>query len=220
MLSMHRLSARGKIRDILLDNGNVWNVLDRGIELGVARPFLKDVVKKMLNCGKEAGGFAVYKCEDCGEEVRVPFSCKTRFCNKCGVALTDEWVSRTEARMIDIEHRHVIFTMPRELWDIFAIERSLLKILQPRTAEVLKEWGDRLGIIQGIITVLHTFGADLKWNPHVHSVVTEGGLTQDGKCKGWYLGRGYKQPYISFKFLQERWRSKILLSLRHRLPLI
>ncbi|PIP12605.1 MAG: hypothetical protein COX49_04775 [bacterium (Candidatus Stahlbacteria) CG23_combo_of_CG06-09_8_20_14_all_40_9] len=45
------------------------------MELGVARPFLKDVVKEMLNCGKEAGGFAVYKCEDCGEEVRVPFSC-------------------------------------------------------------------------------------------------------------------------------------------------
>ncbi|OYD15361.1 hypothetical protein CH333_05910 [candidate division WOR-3 bacterium JGI_Cruoil_03_44_89] len=174
----------------------------------------------MLNCGKEAGGFAVYKCEDCGEEVRVPFSCKTRFCNKCGVALTDEWVSRTEARMIDIEHRHVIFTMPRELWDIFAVERSLLKILQPRAAEVLKEWGNRLAITQGIITVLHTFGADLKWNPHVHSVVTEGGLTQDGKWRGWYLGRGYKQPYISFKFLQERWRSKILLSLRHKLPLI
>jgi len=113
-----------------------------------------------------------------------------------------------------------ITCLPSGRWDIFAIERSVLKILQPKAAEVLKEWGDRLGITQGIITVLHTFGADLKWNPHVHSVVTEGGLTEDSRWKGWYLGKGYKQPYISFKFLQERWRSKILLSLRHKLPLI
>jgi len=173
--------SQPKIKKILLDNNNVYEILKEGIKLGIARPFLKDVIEKMINCGEEEGGFTTYKCEECGEEKKVPFSCKTRFCNRCGVRLTYQWVQRTESRMIDVEHRHVIFTIPSELWEIFAISQELLRILQQQANKVLEKCGETLGITQGVITVLHTFGKDLKWHPHVHSVVTEGGLTKDGR---------------------------------------
>lgn len=216
----HHIPKGKELMTIFKDRDNLKNVLKEGMEMGAARPFLKEIIEKMLSCGREEAGFATYKCEKCGEEKKVPFSCKTRFCNRCGVKLTDEWVERIEARMINVPHRHIIFTLPSQLWNIFAIERSLLKILVSKGVEVLTEWGKGLGVVQGMTGILHTFGEDLGWKPHVHFTCTEGGLTSRGKWKTWYWERGYKQPYISFKFLQERWRAKILLSLKRRLPSI
>jgi hypothetical protein len=59
----------------------------------------------------------------------------------------------------------------------------------------------------GMICIIHTFGYDIKWNVHVHLIVTEGGLTSRGSWKCWPWNRKkYNQPYISFSFLQSKWR--------------
>ncbi len=74
--------------------------------------------------------------------------------------------------------------------------------------EVIGLWGLEKGIVKhGMICIIHSFGYDIKWNVHVHLIVTEGGLTSRGSWKSWPWNRKkYNQPYISFSFLQSKWR--------------
>ena len=195
-----------KIMDILLFNELVWKILAK---YNSARSlYLRDLLVAVMLCGDIRNGYAVHKCEDCGSEFKVGFSCGKRFCNKCGYRRTETWVKKSQSKVLRVGHRHIIFTIPKVLRDIFAYERDLLKLLPRIGHEVIRLWGLEKGIIkQGIISIIHTFGYDLKWNPHVHLIVTEGGLTSNNnwKSRSWNRKK-HKQPYISFSFLRSKWR--------------
>ena len=195
-----------KIIDILTSKNLVWQILSK---YQTARSlYLKALLTSVLLCGDIQNGFAVHKCEDCGLELKVGFSCGKRFCNKCGYRRTENWVNKSKSKVLKVGHRHIIFTIPDILWEIFAHERDLLKLLHQTSQKVLRLWGLEKGIVkQGMICIIHTFGYDIKWNPHVHLIVTEGGLTSGNAWKYWYWNRKkHKHPYISFSFLQSKWR--------------
>jgi hypothetical protein len=80
---------------------------------------------------------------------------------------------------------------------------------------VIRIWGLQKGIIKhGVITIIHSYGYDLKWNCHVHLIVTEGGLTSGNRWQSWPWNRNkYQQPYISFPFLQSKWRELLTKAL-------
>ncbi len=84
----------------------------------------------------------------------------------------------------------------------------MLKLFHQTSQNVLRLWGLEKGIVkQGMVCIIHTFGYDIKWNPHVHLIVTEGGLTSGNVWKYWPWNRKkHKHPYISFPFLQSKWR--------------
>ena len=100
----------------------------------------------------------------------------------------------------------MVFTIPEELRNYFGRERDRLKLLPQCAAKAVTSWmykqNKKEEFIPGIIAVIHTFGRDLKWNPHVHMMVTEGGK---GKLTTW---RNFK--YFSYEALRKRWQ-KILL---------
>ena len=107
--------------------------------------------------------------------------------------------------MLRVIYRHSLFTLPKELKNYFYSKKELLKELQDGVNEVIKYWykkkkGSNYEV--GVIAVIHTFGGDLKWNPHVHMMVTEGGK---GKITLW---RNFK--YFSYEALRKIWQ-KILL---------
>ena len=108
--------------------------------------------------------------------------------------------------LINVKHRHIVFTIPEELRKFFGIDRQRLKILPKCAARAVMSWMHSLNkkeeFTPGIVTVIHTFGRDLKWNPHVHMMVTEGGK---GNITEWRHIR-----YISYESLRKRWQ-KILL---------
>jgi len=195
-----------KVLDILTHNGLVWQILDR--YESARSVYLREVLRAVMLCGDIKNGYSVHKCEDCGFEDKVGFSCGKRFCNRCGYRRTENWVRKSRSKVLNVAHRHIIFTMPEVLWGIFAYARDLLKLI-PKTGEkVIRLWGIEKGIVKhGMIGFLHTFGYDIKWNPHGHFIVTEGGLTSDNKWQDWPWNREkYAQPYISFSFLQSKWR--------------
>ncbi len=134
--------------------------------------------EKMLCCREPSGGYAEYCCTHCGTKKRCPFSCKGRFCTSCGKKYTDEWVERTVDELIDVAHRHLVFTVPEELREVIFWDRSLIKVMMDCAAQAALEvlQSQRSAAVPGILTVVHTFGRDLKFNPHVHLLVTEGGL--------------------------------------------
>ena len=116
-------------------------------------------------------------------------------------------------RMFDVPHRHITFTLPDVLRPYFLADRSLLNILFEVSAETYKTViasTFKGSLSPGIICVLHTFSRSSDWNPHVHCLATEGGLTN------W--GAWYKRPFINYKKLSLTYQDLLLKKLRRRIP--
>lgn len=159
-------------------------------------------VEKMLECGSLEKGFIEFKCEACGETKRVGFRCKSRFCISCGKIRCDDWAEEMTGRLINIAHRHMFFTIPKELRKVFAEKRELLALIPQCASRAVISWfqerNKKEAHMPGIVAVIHTFGRDLKWNPHVHMLVTEGGEGNVTIFK--------KMKYINYEALRKRWQ--------------
>ena len=193
---------KGKIKTILEDH---WNGFLKIYENKI-RDNVKKEVEKVLKCKDTKYGFIELKCDKCNTTKKIGFTCKSRFCTSCGKIYTDNWIDNMLGNLINVKHRHIVFTIPEELRKFFGIDRQRLKILPKCAARAVTSWMHSLNkkeeFTPGIVTVIHTFGRDLKWNPHVHMMVTECGK---GNITEWRHIR-----YISYESLRKRWQ-KILL---------
>jgi len=144
----------------------------------------EEILPRLLRCKTDASGFAVLRCE-CGETRHVPFTCKARFCPVCGKASAAKAAEKAKDRLLNVTHRHMIFTIPHEMWGLFFEDRRLLKTLSDCAARTLLEVVDQrcrsARVLPGIMCTVQTFGRDLKFHPHVHVLVTEGGLQGTSK---------------------------------------
>lgn len=194
--------ARGDIKRIFRDHFEQFVSKYKKI----IRPVVIKEVEKMLDCGKIENGYLEYKCVKCGERKKVAFRCRSRFCNSCGRMYTEARADSMASKLAKTGHRHMVFTIPEELRDYFRKNRKMLEILPKCAAEVLKSWfyeqNKGEAYTPGIVAVIHTFGRDLKWNPHVHILVTKGA---SGKTKEWKPIK-----YVPYNMLRLRWQ-KILL---------
>ena len=193
---------KGKIKIILEDH---WHGFLKIYENKI-RSNVKKEVEKVLKCKDTKYGFIELKCDKCNTKKKIGFTCKSRFCTSCGKIYTDNWIDNMLGNLINVKHRHIVFTIPEELRKFFGIDRQRLKILPKCAARAVTSWMHSLNkkeeFTPGIVTVIHTFGRDLKWNPHVHMMVTEGGK---GNITEWRHIR-----HISYESLRKRWQ-KILL---------
>ena len=174
------------------------------------QPSVIEAVSKMLRCGTKEMGYAIYLCPNCRQhpEKVVFFTCKSRFCTSCGKAYVDDWVDKMSTQILDVSHRHLVFTIPEQLRARIYWNRELLKILSDTAAKVVME--NVQNATAGIITVVHTFGRDLGFNPHVHVLMTEGGLNDDGN---WI-----NVNFLSYSKLRKQWQYHLLIQLRKHLP--
>ena len=92
----------------------------------IIRPVVFEEVNKIINCGNPDYGYALYVCEHCGKFLKVPFRCKSRFCNTCGVKYAQDRALSMIQKSIRCKHRHIVFTMSDKLWDYFQKYRFLL----------------------------------------------------------------------------------------------
>ena len=135
-----------------------------------------------MGCRHPQNGYARYVCLQCDEERIVPFSCKTRFCPSCGKGRTDTWVGKMCQEILDVPHLHITLTISKELRIFFDRDRRLLKLLLSAAPAALRYLISTLfGKLQvGFIYTCHTFGRDLVFKPHVHLLMTKGGLDKQG----------------------------------------
>ena len=178
-------------------------------------------VSKMLSCGDLTLGFVAYICMECLEKVKIGFSCKSRFCNKCGKKYVSAWVEKQVKRILDVSHRHCVFTIPKEFRVYFYWNRESLKDLQDMAYQVIEEYANRVtsknrekfdkkkrskkgeSIWQsGMIGVIHTFGRDLSFNPHIHALVPE------IKRKGNEIK---ELQYFEYEYLRKSWQYKLIM---------
>lgn len=178
------------------------------------RQVVFDEVEKIINCGNPDYGYALYVCDHCKKFVKVPFRCKSRFCNTCGVKYAQDRAFSMTKKSIRCKHRHIVFTMSDKLWPYFQKYRNLLDGLFEAASSSILSWFYELNKSQnftpGIMCTLHTFGRDLKWNPHIHMLCTEGGA---GNTEVFRIVK-----HINFKALRFRWQKLLLDYLQNNLP--
>ncbi len=167
--------------------------------------YIESSIVKFLACRDIKKGFVSYKCPTCHSVHKLTLSCKSKLCPCCGYAYSQKWTDNTKKNILDIEHRHVLFTIPKECREFFFYDRSLLNKLATAVNKIFKyqfhntyDKNKRVNKISkhsknyftdsdivhyGLITVIHTFGRDLKWNPHIHAIVSLGGFTKNFKYK-------------------------------------
>jgi hypothetical protein len=135
------------------------------------------------NCRTAALGGFVFRCQDCGHEQPQYRSCGNRHCPKCQVIEQEKWIKERLERVLPVPHCHVVFTLPAQLRSLCQYQsEALFRLLFRTCADVLLEFASRhLQAEPAITTVLHTWTRQLTYHPHVHCIVTAGGLSLDGQ---------------------------------------
>ena len=191
------------IKQIFIDNWDDFIVQNPDLYI---RPVVFKEVERMINCGNPDLGYALYHCDHYDKFVHVPFRCKSRFCNTCGVKYAQDRAFNMSKKIIRCKHRHIVFTIPEQLRPFFREDRNLLNCLFEAASETILSWFRDLNKSQnftpGIMCTLHTFGRDLKWNPHIHMLCSEGGA---GNIEVFRIVK-----HINFKALRFRWQKLLL----------
>jgi hypothetical protein len=141
-------------------------------------------------------------------------SCRNRHCPRCQGAASRDWLADREAELLPIAYFHVVYTLPSELRDVaFQNKRVVYDLLMKAAAETTLEIAadkKRLGARVGITSVLHTWGSAMTHHPHVHMIVSGGGLAPDGTR--WICSR--ENFLVHVHVLSAKFRGKLLAMLR------
>lgn len=161
-------------------------------------------------CRTPALGGHVDVCDRCGHERPAYNSCRNRHCPKCQCLRQAKWVEQRLARLLPTPYFHVVFTLPAALKPLAHRNRRRIFALLFRTAaQTLLTLGRdpaRLGAHLGITAVLHTWTRELDFHPHVHCIVTGGGLAADGGS--WVAAR--RRYLFPVRVLSRLFRGKFL----------
>lgn len=141
------------------------------------------VMGDIETCRTAVLGGHVDTCDRCGHKVPSYNSCLNRHCPKCQGLNQAKWIALRQARTLPTHYFHVVFTLPEELRSVARCNRKVLfDMLFKSAADTLLELGadnKHLGGLLGITAVLHTWTRELDFHPHVHCIVTGGGLDEE-----------------------------------------
>lgn len=168
-------------------------------------PWHYKAVNALLVCRTEVLGIDYYACPECGEISEVRHNCKNRFCPTCSWLDTIKWAERIKSQLLNIPHRHVVFTLPHQLHPLIERNQRLLYNLLGRvSADTLKDWiSAKYNLKTGIVSVLHTFGERKNLHVHTHKIVAWGGIDfKTGELKA------ITEDYVKYTFLQKKFRCK------------
>jgi hypothetical protein len=139
------------------------------------------------HCRTEALGGQVYYCHQCQEQRYSYHSCKNRHCPKCQNEQANQWLEEQKSLLLPVPYFMVTFTLPAQLRPLArSNQRTIYNLLfRASSAALLKLAQDPrfVGARLGMVGVLHTWTRQLLYHPHVHYLVTGGGLTVDGNWK-------------------------------------
>jgi len=164
-------------------------------------------------CRTEAKGGHIYRCNHCGKKVYVYHACRNRHCPACHRDQIQQWLEQRTAELLPCDYFHVTVTIPDTLHPVFrSNQKRMYSLLMKTASESLIQLADdpkHLGGRVGILAVLHTWTNNLGYHPHVHMLVTGGGVDDNGRwvyCKNKYL--------VSVKALSKLIRGKFAARMR------
>jgi len=174
---------------------------------GYAQEQYEEPVEKMLSCGKESGGYSEYICMHCGRDLRrVCFSCKSCFCLSCAKGYVDEFVSQVSTMLHPgVVYRHIVLTIPEQLRVIFYQNRHDGRFLSAfmqcgyECLEAVCSLVRRVSLKIGAIVVVQTHGRSGHYHPHLHIIMTNGGIHTGS-------GRWFDLGYFPYEVLHKKWQ--------------
>jgi len=196
-------AIRYSVRDILLDNSN-WDKYKLSHKAELRAEQTKEV-DAMLLCNDPSKGYFYYYCPDCNLDILSHFKCNSRICSRCGKAYVDKWAKKVVKRMLDVSHSHIVFTMPSDLWLLIKDDWQCIKELSAAVYRVMTETmmkSSKHAITPGMISSLHTYGKDIKYNVHFHTIVTEGGMDENNIWR--------TVNYFPYFLLRIKWKLYVL----------
>ena len=142
------------------------------------------VMQAILHCRTAALGGHIDICPRCGGDKTISYnSCRNRHCPKCQTPARQRWIAARKQELLETRYFHVVFTLPHELHSLILQNQTELYNLLFRTvADTLLEVAtnpEHLGAKIGFFGILHTWGQNLLFHPHLHCVIPGGGLASD-----------------------------------------
>lgn len=170
--------------------------------------------KAIVKCRTAAMGGHVDQCDSC-DDVKVSYnSCRNRNCPKCGNLKKEQWILDRTSELLPVSYFHTVFTVPHELNPLFLVNPKIMcTLLFKAASETLSKLAldpKFLGAQVGVTMVLHTWGQNLSFHPHVHCIVPGGGLSPAG-CS---FVRSKKKFFIPVRVLSKVFRGKFLSLLK------
>lgn len=199
---------------IILFTYNAWDEYKEQYKISI-RTVEIECVERLRKCRKPMNGYKTYECPNCKKRKYVAFTCKCRLCTSCGTKMVNEWANKIHQMLIDVTHRHIVLTIPRQLsqllggkWDLYKVLIEAAQVTLMDMYRYSNKMKRKLRI--GLILVLQTYGGDLRYNIHLHGIVTEGGFDRK---KNWV-----SVSYITYHSWRKKWQYEVLTRLRKRLP--
>lgn len=149
--------------------------------------YSRHIFNQLQHCHTAAMGMHHYKCDDknCNHIHQQYHSCGNRHCPNCGGLKKEQWVENLTAQLFPTAYYHVVFTIPHEFNPlILGNRKAMFNLLFEAASQTLLQFStddQYLGATCGITAVLHTWGQDLSFHPHLHCIVSGGGV----KDKSW-----------------------------------
>lgn len=180
-----------EVADIFRAHGEVYR------REHVLTPDQLKVMRAIEVCRTEVLGGHLDVCDRCSYSQPSYNSCRNRHCPKCQSLAQAQWIEERLERLLPTHYFHVVFTLPSSLRSLCRRnQRAMYKLLFEAATRTLLLLGDdpkRLGAQLGITAVLHTWTRELEFHPHLHCIVTGGGLAEDG-TRWISTGRKYLFP--------------------------
>ncbi len=166
------------------------------------------VINAIINCRTIAYGFHTDKCDECGE-IRISYnSCTNRHCPKCQSLASKRWLEKRIDELLPVQYFHVVFTIPDDLNLIMLTnQKKMYQIFFEAMSQTLLDLSeDKYKAKTGIISILHTWGQNISYHPHIHCIIPGGGLTEDKL--NWNHSK--KRFLISVKILSAVFKGKFM----------
>jgi len=167
-----------EVADIFRAHGEVYR------QRHVLTPDQQKVMRAIEACRTELLGGHLDVCDRCGHSQPSYNSCRDRHCPKCQSLTQAKWIDKRMEHLLPVHYFHVVFTLPSALRPVARRnQRAVYKLLFEAATKTLLTLGEdpkRLGAQLGVTAVLHTWTRELEFHPHLHCIVTGGGLSPDG----------------------------------------
>jgi hypothetical protein len=175
-------------------------------------------LQAIADCRTPAMGGHIDRCSNskCAKLHISYNSCRNRHCPKCQGNKREEWMLARENELLKVPYYHVVFTLPNELGALCLNNKSTMYSLLFKVAwQVIKGFADNpkfIGAKTGMIAILHTWGQNLSFHPHLHCIVPGGGISDGGK---WKNARSHDKFLFPVKAMSKVFRAKFIEELRH-----
>lgn len=202
---------KANIETIKIEVADIFNIYSdefiKNNNLSVQQIKTIDAIK---SCRSSELGYHKLICNECGHEQISYNSCRNRHCPKCQMTKQIKWIDKLKAEVLPVRYFHIVFTLPKQLRPLAYISQNIVySILFNAASQTLKQVALNpkfLGAEPAFIAVLHTWGQNLSYHPHLHMIVSAGGLDPDGL--EWK--HSSKKFFVPVKALSKVFRAKFI----------